>query len=139
MRRPIGGILLSVLALALAGCSSSSTATSPTPTITTSTFDGTLTQASGVTNTFTTATPGTVKATLSVVGPDATKYVGFALGTYNTTFNVCQIVLANDAALQGAILNGTASSNGTYCVRIYDTGQVTADTPFTFTVTVDHP
>jgi hypothetical protein len=140
MRRPIAGILLSVLALTAAACGSSSTPTTPTtPTITTDTFEGTLSAASGVTNTFKTATSGTIAATLTAVGPDSTKVVGFSLGTYNTTLNVCQIVLANDLALQGAILTGQASTSGTYCVRVYDTGQVTADTPFTFTISVSHP
>ncbi len=139
MRRPIGRIVLCVLGLALAGCTSNTTPTTPSGTTTTDTFNGTLTAASGITNTFTTANAGTVTATLAAIGPDSTKYVGFAMGTYNTTLNVCQIVLANDLALQGAILHGTASTAGTYCVRIYDTGQVTADTPFTFTITVDHP
>ena len=140
MRRPIAGILLSVLALMAAACGSNTTPTTPTtPTITTDTFTGTLTAASGVTNTFTTATSGTIAATLTAVGPDSTKVIGFALGSYITTLNVCQVVLANDIALQGAILTGQASTTGTYCVRVYDTGQVTADTPFTFTITVAHP
>ena len=139
MRRPIAGILLTVLALTAAACNSSTTPTIPTPTIKTDTFTGALTAASGVTNTFTTATAGSIAATLTAVGPDSTKVIGFAMGSYNTTLNVCQIVLANDIALQGAILTGTASTSGTYCVRVYDTGQVTADTPFTFTITVSHP
>lgn len=140
MRRPIAGILLCLLALAPAACGSSTTApSSTTPVITTDTFTGTLTAASGVTNTFTTQTSGAIVATLTAVGPDSTKVMGFAMGTYNTLLNACQIVLANDLALQGAVLQGAASSAGTYCVRAYDTGTVTADTPFTFTITVAHP
>ena len=140
MRRPIARILLCLLALAPAACSNNSTATIPTPVITTDTFTGTLNQNSAVTNTFTTKTAGPVSATLTTVAPDATLRMGFSLGTYNTTLGVCQIVLDNPLALQGAILSGTASTAGTYCIRVYDIGQITADNgPFSFTLTVVHP
>ena len=140
MRRPIVGILLCALALASAGCTSNTTPTTPTtPTVKTETFTGTLNQNGAVTNTFLTASSGQVIATLTAVGPDATLPIGFSLGTYSTTLNVCQVVLANDLAVQGAILTGAASTQGAYCVRVYDTGKVTPDNPFTFTITVAHP
>jgi len=139
MRRPIAGILLCLLALAPAACGTSTPTAPTTPATTTDTFTGTVNQAGAVTNTFTTVASGTVTATLTAVGPDNTKAMGFAMGTYNTLLNVCQIVLANDLALQGAILQASATSQGTYCVRAYDTGTIAADTPFTFTITVVHP
>ena len=135
--RMVMGIVLGVLALA--GCNNNSTPTTPTGTTTTDTFAGTLNPSGGVTSNFTTQTSGTVVATLTTVGPDSTKPIGFALGTFNTVVNVCTIVLANDLALQGAILQASASSAGTYCVRVYDTGSVPTDTGATYTITVNHP
>jgi hypothetical protein len=125
--------------LALAGCNNTTPPTTPTGASTTVTFTGSVNQSGAVTNSFATVTSGTVTATLTTVGPDVTKPIGFALGTFNTTASTCQIVLANDLALQGATLSAAASSAGTYCVRLYDTGFVVADTPSTFTVTVVHP
>ncbi|HVZ19998.1 MAG TPA: hypothetical protein VG871_02990 [Vicinamibacterales bacterium] len=141
MRRLLGGLVVGA-ALALAAACGSSTPTSPTGTTTTDTFTGTVNQNGAITNTFTTVGSGTVTATLTTVAPDATKTIGFAMGAWVTTAlgtQACQIVQANDLALQGAILQATASSAGTYCFRVYDTGAVTADTPLNFTVTIQHP
>ena len=49
----------------------------------------------------------------------------------------CQVVIANDDALQGAIVTGTVTSPPALCVRIYDIGKVTA--PVNYTITVVRP
>jgi hypothetical protein len=125
---------------ALAACGDTTTGTTPTPTPVTETFTGSVSPASGNTHAFTTLTGGTVKATLTAVGPDATKNVGFSLGTFNTTLNTCSAVFDNPAALQSFEFNVTASSIGAYCVRIYDNGNITTDNvPYSYTITVTHP
>jgi hypothetical protein len=139
MRRlKVRGLVLCA-AIALAGACGSSTPTKPTPpTLVTDTFSGTLTQNGGTTHQFSIAATGTITATLTSVGPDSTKAIGFSLGTLIGT--VCQAVLANDAAVQTNALTGSAQIGGTFCVRVYDTGSITAATgPFTYTVTVTHP
>lgn len=142
-RHPLpGAIVMSVLLGVVAACGSSTSTTSPTPVTTTSTFTGSVSQNGAVVNTFTTATAGQIIASLKAVGPDATKALGFALGSISTDLNnkqVCQVVLDAPQALQGQQLTGSASTAGTYCVRVYDSGAVTAGTPFTYTVTVSHP
>jgi hypothetical protein len=142
MLRGLGrGALLAAL-LALAGACGSNTTTTPTPTpITiTSTYAGTLIPASAGTFSFTTLTGGAVTATLTTLGPDNTKTVGFSLGTFNATANICTVILDNSIATQGFALNANTSSIGTYCVRIYDNGSTTTDNvPYTFTITVSHP
>ena len=50
--------------------------------------------------------------------------VGLSLGTW--TGSACQVVIANDNALQGAIVTGTVTSAASLCVRIYDIGKVTS-------------
>src|SRR2546423_7375806 len=98
MRLRVRGVLVCVIA-ALAGACGSTTPTTPTtPTLVTDTFTGTLTQNGGVTQTFNISAAGTVTATLTALGPDSTKTVGFSLGILIGT--VCQAILANDAALQ---------------------------------------
>ena len=133
------GVLLCAIAALAGACGGNSTPTTPTPpTLVTDTFSGTLGQNGGVTHQFTITATGTVTATLTAVGPDSTKTVGFSLGTLIGT--VCQAVLANDAAVQNNALTGAAQIGGTFCVRVYDTGSITAATgPFTYTVTVTHP
>lgn len=141
-RTIVCGILLCGLAALAGACGSNSTPTTPTPTLVTETFSGSIALNGAVTQPFSTSTAGTVTATLTSVTPDTTVAIGFSVGTWNPTTSVCQIVMANDAALQGAVLTGAASTAGTYCLRMHDpgTGALTADnTPISYTVTVSHP
>jgi hypothetical protein len=125
------------LALGAVACGSN-TPTTPTPTTpvtVTDTFAGTLTANGAASYTFTTATSGQVTATLATLSPDATLIVGLALGTWNG--NSCQIVLSKDSATQLSFLIGQASQASTFCVRIYDVGNVTD--PSTYELQVNHP
>jgi hypothetical protein len=120
----------------IAACGSSSTPTTPTNPIT-ETFTGTITQNSATTVTFSTTTSGTVIATLTSLTPLATVQIGFALGTWDGT--ACQVVLVNPTGTTGSQLQASASTKGNYCVHLYDTGNIAADTPVAYTLTVVHP
>jgi hypothetical protein len=110
----------------------------PTPVTVSETFQGTLIPASAGVFTFNTLTGGSVISTLTTIGPDSSKTVGFSLGSFNGA--VCTVILDNPAALQGFAFNASTSSVGTYCVRIYDNGSTTTDgVPYTFAITVSHP
>jgi hypothetical protein len=85
--------------------------------------------------TFTTQAAGTVTATLTSLSPDSTVTIGLALGTWNGS--ACQIVLANDSAIQGTVVTGTVSGIGNLCVWVHDVGMLADLT--TFVVTVVHP
>jgi hypothetical protein len=146
LRRIACGTLLCALAALAGACGSTTTPTTPTPPKTvTETFTGTLNPASTTVHAFVTSIGGPVTATLTLVGPDATKTVGFSLGTFNPTLNVCTVVFDNPAALQAAVFTATASTTGFYCARLYDNGSVAAAvadgsaTSFGYTVTVTHP
>ena len=136
------GELMQVVAIAgaaamLGACGSDSTTpTTPTPTQVTDTLKGTITQNGAITQTFTANAAGTVTATLTDLQPVDTVKVGFSIGT--TIGTICQATLANDAATKGFSFTATAATPGTYCVRLYDVGNVTADKPIDFTVTVVH-
>jgi hypothetical protein len=139
LRRIACGLLLGASA-ALAGCGDTTTGPAPTPVEVTETFTGTVNPAAGSTHSFVTLLGGAVSAKLTAVGPDATKNVGFSLGTFNSTLNVCTAVLDNPAALQAFEFKATVSTLGEYCVRIYDNGNITTDgVPYTYTITVLHP
>jgi hypothetical protein len=146
-RRFAGGLLLCALGALAASCNS--TTTTPTSlNTTTDTFTGTLTPNKSDQHAFVTTAGGAVSSTLVTIGPDNTISVGFSMGTYNATTNVCTIVLDNPAAVQGSTLSGTASTSGIFCLRVYDNGTVQTainngvvsdSNPFTYTVTVTHP
>jgi hypothetical protein len=140
MLRRIGGVAVLSAALALAACGDTSSGPGPTPVPITETFTGTLNAAGSATHAFFTLTGGEVKATLTSVGPDPAKNVGFSLGTFNPTSNTCTVVFDNPAALQAFELSATASTIGSYCVRIYDNGNVATDgVSYSYTITVIHP
>ena len=109
--------------------------TPTTPVTVTDTFAGTLTSNGAASYQFTTAASGTVTATLATLSPDSTLIVGIALGTWSA--NACQIVLSKDSATQSSFIVGQASQANTFCVRIYDVGNVTD--PATYELQVNHP
>ena len=139
-RRIACGFLLCAMGALAAGCGNDINPVAPNADPITETFTGSVNPASGSTHSFITLTGGKITATLSAVGPDPAKNVGFSLGTFNATLNTCTAVLDNPAAVQAFEFNANASSIGAYCVRIYDNGNVTTDNvPYTYTITVVHP
>ena len=132
-------VALLILSCAVSACDDEPAPTTPTPVSVTDTFTGAVSQNSGQTHSFSTATSGRVTATLKSIGTDNALVVGFSLGTWSTTTSSCSIVLANDAATGGAVLTGTMSGAGSLCVRIYDVGNITAAAPAAYSVEVVHP
>jgi hypothetical protein len=146
LRRIACGTLLCAMAALAGACGNVVAPTVATGTPITETFTGTLNPASTTVHPFVSAlTGGPVTVTLTTVGPDATKTVGFSLGTYNATLAVCTVVFDNPAALQGAVFTATASTAGVYCARMYDNGTVAAAVAdgsadsFSYIITVVHP
>jgi hypothetical protein len=141
MRRPIGLLpaLLAAAVLTAAGCDEATTPTTPTtptaPVIVTETFTGTINPNGAFTHSFPTEAAGTVSATLVTISPTSTIRVGLSLGTFNGVS--CKIEIANDNAQQGVTVTGQASALGSFCVRIYDIGQLTEN--ITYEVRVTHP
>ena len=130
--------LLVAATVGLAACDNTvddrnNTPTTPTPDVT-ETFSGTIMQNGAATHAFNVSAGGTVTATLTTLSPDGS-IAGLGLGTWNGA--LCQIVLANDNAVQSNVVTGTVSSIGSLCVRISDTGKLTGATDYA--ITVVHP
>jgi hypothetical protein len=101
----------------------------------TETFSGTLTANGAFTFPFIVASPGVLTGTLTALAPDPFTTIGIALGTF--TGGTCQIILANDDAIQGSTITGVVNAQGALCARVYDSkGQLPQ--PVTFTITVAH-
>lgn len=143
-----GALVLTVLPLVVtltAGCANTSPvvpdAPIEVPTVT-DTFEGTITINGAATHPFIIGTPSTVSVTLEVVAPAQAPpegtftILGLSLGTWNTTTESCQIIIAKDDAIQGSIILGSAQTSGAFCVRVYDAGRLTS--PSAYLVRVTH-
>ena len=95
-------------------------------------FEGTLGVNGGRTHPFNTGGSGTITVTVSELTPNSEAEIGVSLGTWNQA--TCQIVIARDRATQTAVVIGTAGSAGSYCVRVYDAGELRATTDYKLTV-----
>jgi hypothetical protein len=135
-------VVVALVAATTWACSSSTTTspstatTSTVPPTTTEVFSGQLAPNGAVTFPFATAAAGSISAILTTISPDSTLVLGLALGTQTGT--TCQLVLTNDAAVQGTIVSGNAGAASSFCARVYDpAGHVVVATAFS--ITVIHP
>ncbi len=130
--------MLVVLGLAASSWSCSNTTpttVTPNPNPVSEQFSGTLTVNGAQIFTFHASTPGTITVTLTTLSPDTTTQVGLSLGTWNGA--ACQAIIANDKAVQGTTVTGTATASATLCARAYDVGNLSQSE--SVVVTVIHP
>ena len=137
MRRRVSEVLvLALLVLIVGACDDSTTPTTPTPTpvVVTETFSGIL-RVNGAQSFPFASDAGSVNATLTALGPDSATVIGMAVGTWSGV--TCQVILANDRATVNSLVTGAVSTQGTLCLRVFDsTGELTE--PVNFTVEVEH-
>jgi hypothetical protein len=122
-------------ALVTAGCGDPVAPATPVPAFPTviDTFSDTLLIAGSNTHQFTVTTIGAVQITLASVVPAAS--VGLGVGTpSNGSCLVIDHVTA--VAGQSVLLSGTATVPGSYCVTIYDLGNLVE--PAAYTINVLH-
>jgi hypothetical protein len=133
------GVLIAALSVLTGACTETtdSTLTTPTPATTTDTYSGTFAQLGAAVHPFTVTTTGTVTISLTDVAPLATMSIGVGIGTWDGT--TCTSVSKNDNARAGSTaLSGTVAT-GSYCVRVYDSGNIPDGASVTYTVQVVHP
>lgn len=138
---PVRIILLLAVIVAAGACDNGDTPTDPSdPPTVTETFTGTLSRNGAQLHTFTAAARGTVRATLTSVTPTGSPVLGLSLGTWDATFEVCTVVLTNNAAIASSVLQGNIVGTTSLCVRIFDsTGNIPAGAPVSYTITVEKP
>jgi hypothetical protein len=127
------------LALLLSACGSDNNPTTPgnggsSGERSTETFNGTLAPRSGSWHTFTVTAAGSIDVTLTTLTAPANTAVGVGIGT--TPTNGCDVQAWNNASVQGTLITAPINA-GTFCVMVYDVGNLTGDV--TYTVTVIHP
>jgi hypothetical protein len=135
--------LVAALAFAMSGCGGSTpteptTPTTPTPTVT-ETFEGTVTQNGKAEFSFPVPTPGDVTFVLATVAPLSTLTLGFGGGMWDASANTCTLNLTYTSVRQGSYFIANAPVAGTYCVRVWDVGNITESLTVTVTVAVIHP
>jgi len=136
--------LLAFTVCSAAACNNSSdsstTPTSPTIPLTSQTFTGTIAVGGASSNTnFVVAQNGEVDITITSMGPPSNIIMGIAIGIPSTTDTSCVApVSATDPHVQASTtpLVGSLTA-GTYCVRLYDLGFMSA--PVNYTISVAHP
>jgi hypothetical protein len=130
-------VVLALVMLA-AGCDDEpelpTTPSNPTPTVTES-FTGTLNRNGAQSFSFSVSANGQVTATLAELSSSSVP-ISIALGNWNGT--TCQVVLANDNAIQGTFVTGSMSAAGNLCLRLSDASG-NLESAVTFKVDVVHP
>jgi hypothetical protein len=147
VRGAVLSLALVVLAAGALGCKQNANnpylQIGPTPTTTTDTFSGTLKNSADLpvmrlTHTFTSAYSGTVTMTMTANTPDAALVLGFGIGTWDATTSTCGSLLAwNNTSTAGTTIIGNALA-GSFCVQVYDVGNLVADGSTSYTLTVTH-
>ena len=59
--------------------------------------------------------------------------IGLGLGFWTGTS--CNVLIADDEAIQNELLIGTGTAAGVFCVRVFDAGKLTAPTNYTLAIT----
>jgi hypothetical protein len=138
MRRLILVLIALVVPSLACDNSSSSGVTTPTVPLTNQTFTGAVQVGGSSSNTtFVVAQNGEVDITVTALGPPANIIMGLAIGIPSATDGSCAApagTLQVQASTTPLVGSETA---GTYCVRLYDIGYMTA--PINYTITVAHP
>lgn len=136
-------VAIVVVSAAVAACgSNSTTSTSPTatPTLVTDNFTGSIAQNGTAVHTFAVTSSGyTLLAGYTSLSPAAVTALGMGIGTWDAAASTCSLnLIQNDAARSGNTgLSGTPGL-GSYCLRVYDGGNVPAGTTVSYTVQIQH-
>ena len=140
LRRALVAAPLLVASLALASCGGGTdtptSAATPAPEIKTETFTGTVSPSGTPYHPFTVAAQGAITATLVSLSPQTTVTMGFGIGTVSN--GSCALITGaySESAKAGYALSGTIAT-GSYCVVLYDLGNLTAANDYV--ITVSHP
>jgi len=107
---------------------------------TTDTFTGSLDQNGTAIYPFTVTSAGYgLLAGYTSISPASVTALGIGIGSWDATASSCSLNLSqNDTGRSGSTALSGTPSNGNYCVRIYDAGNIPAGVAASFTVQVQH-
>jgi hypothetical protein len=125
-----------VIAMSSLACGGGSTPTEPAPVYEqkTETYSGTLNTGGSAAFGFTVTNPGDIVAKITELSPVSTLTMGLSLGYWDTTTSLCSQDITASVTLN-TTLTGSPPGPATYCVGVYDVGNVQAPTTFTIVVT----
>jgi len=135
-------VVVATMAAACGGASTEpSTIATPAATVTTETFTGTVQppingQGQFDIHTFTVATAGALTVTLTAAGPPPTITMGIGVGSVDSA-GVCTVLSGAVTQMPASTtpqLSGTLTNPGTYCVVVYDSGNVLQTVTYSITV-----
>ena len=131
--RLAAAVLIMMSALA---CGASQTPTQPAPVYEqkTETYTGTLSTGGGEAFSFAVTNPGNIVAKITELSPVSTLTMGLSLGFWDATTSLCSQDITSSVTLNTTV-SGAPPGPATYCVGIYDVGNVQAPTNFTIVVT----
>jgi hypothetical protein len=127
-----------ILAVAgsLAACGGTNTTAPTNPTSVSETFNGTLAADASVQFPFNVSTTGSIAATLTSLTPQSTITVGFGIGQPSSGSCLLLTGAYSETEKVGQTISGTIAP-GSYCVLIYDIGNIQGSDDFV--ITVAHP
>jgi hypothetical protein len=131
-----------VLAALVGACDSGNTAVSPTPTgptRVTENFSGTLVKGGTAVHSLSVGA-GVVTTTLTALSPSTSTLIGMAYGLWDgtTCSPITPTAVSSNSMFVGASLVGTATTKISLCVKVYDVGNIPADTTYSYTIAVAH-
>jgi hypothetical protein len=134
---------VSIIWVAACGSNSSgSTLTTPTATATlaTDTFTGSIDQNGTAIYPFTVTSAGySLLAGYTSISPASVAALGLGIGSWDASTSTCSLnVSQNDTGRSGSTALSGTPNNGSYCVRIYDAGNIPAGVTASYTVQVQH-
>ena len=134
----------SLVVLATLACSDDKKPTTPEmpepPEMVTRTFRGPLAQSDEECRFFTLGADGDITATITDLQPLLTLTVGLGLGVPSETdADRCSRFANDDSARVNEVFLSASNQAGTYCVCIFDVGNIFPDETITWTIDVTHP
>jgi hypothetical protein len=127
------------------GCSnnnsSNSGLTGPSPTVVTETFNGSIGQNGTMTHNFTVTNSGyPLLAGFTSISPATVTALGVGIGIWDPTAQTCSLnQTQNDSAKLGSTGVSATAPSGTFCMRVYDGGNITdSSVTVSYTLQVEH-
>lgn len=127
-------VVIALLTVSSAACGSAAAPSAPI----TETLTGVVPPASLAFNIFSASAGGDITITLTGLDPLSGISVGIGLGVATTTGTPsCSLAYSQEGLKVGAVWTTSLSNKGSYCVAVYDIGQVTQNVSYSLKVT--HP